>query len=247
MSYQSGKSESLPLNISTTQESVRGLSSEEPKSIFKSRDPQNVLANFINRGGTKVELKISTTEHKDSVPRLIRSGATLIEEFEKVVSIELVPSKPNPNNLDRENFNFDTLIFHASGQTVPFKRWILFLPNACVENEVSRQPDDSSACVWEKDTIWKSTIARNINLELEVTGFHDLKVEIEDSNGGLSIFKIYAPPALPQFRSLIGDFEDIVAVHVVGQRSDVNPCSTCDYKYKICYKKQFPKIILSNS
>ncbi|AOX02158.1 hypothetical protein BJP34_24380 [Moorena producens PAL-8-15-08-1] len=113
-----------------------------------------------------------------------------------------------------------------------------FLPTACVENEVSRQPDSSTDCLWVPDLIWQSGIRRNISLEIEATGNHDLRVELEGPVGIFQVFNVSAAPALPQFRKLTGDFEGIVSVRVQCEKSPVNSCSACTYKYKICYPRQ---------
>ena len=224
--------------VSWMQETVQMSCKEGSKNIFSHHCPQRVLAHFTNRGNSNVEVKIVTKEETKPLRRKIGAGAPFIEEFEQVSSIELVPSEADMQS-ETAILNLDTLLFYAEEQTQPFQTLVWFLPTACVENEVSRQPDSFSDCLWVTDTIWQSRISRNISLEIEATGNHNLRVELEGPVGIFQIFNVFAAPALPQFRQLTGDFEDIVSVRVQCQKSPVNSCSVCKYKYKICYPRPF--------
>ncbi|AOY82583.1 hypothetical protein BJP36_24365 [Moorena producens JHB] len=231
MVYQSSecmKQQSSP-EISWMQETVQMLCKEGSRNIFRSRRPQRVLANFTNRGNSNFEVKIVTKNCTEPLTRKVRAGAPFVEEFEQVTSIELIPS-PTDNQPETAVLILDSLFFYAEELTQPFPTLVWFLPTACVENEVSRQPDSSTDCLWVPDLIWQSGIRRNISLEIEATGNHDLRVELEGPVGIFDVFNVSAAPALPQFRKLTGDFEGIVSVRVQCEKSPVNSCSACTYK-----------------
>jgi hypothetical protein len=113
-----------------------------------------------------------------------------------------------------------------------------FFPTVCVEKEVSILPYSSIDCIWNPDKIWQSKTPRNISLEIEATGNHNLRIELEGPVGIFKELHVSAAPVLPQFRKITGEFEDIVSVQVQCQKSPAS-CSACKYKYKICYRKPF--------
>ena len=223
--------------VSWIQDTVQMLCKETSKNIFRSHLPQRILANFINRGKSTLEIKVATKKYPNPLARKIRAGAPFVEEFEQVTSIDLLPAS-EARNPDVEILNLDTVILYAE-ETQISQAFSLFLPTACMEDEVSRSPDSNTDCLWVKDTIWQSEISRDIDLEIEVTGNHDLDIELERTNGTFLDFKISAAPALPQFRQLTGEFEGIVAIRVKCRKSPVHACSACQYRYKICYPKSF--------
>ncbi|NET91620.1 MAG: hypothetical protein F6K45_26730 [Kamptonema sp. SIO1D9] len=229
------KEKSYP-QIYWMQENVQIPCKEGSKNIFCSHCPQRVLAHFTNRGNSDLEVKITTKLQAEPLVRKVSAGAPFVEEFEQVSSIELIPSQEDIHSKTGV-LKLDALLFYVEEQTQPFPTLAWFLPNTCVENEVSRQPDSFADCLWVTDTIWQSRTPRKINIEIEATGNHDVRVELEEPGGVFQIFNVSAAPAPPQFRKLTGEFEDIVSVRVKCQKSPVNSCSVCKYKYKICYPR----------
>jgi hypothetical protein len=114
-----------------------------------------------------------------------------------------------------------------------------FLPDACFAGDAVRAPDSIADCLWVQETLWTSPVPRTIDLELEITGDHDMRVEVEASNGSRDVFSILAAPALPQFRKIAERFEDVVAVHLQGRKSPVNACSALRFRYRLCYPRRF--------
>lgn len=228
--------EKLSPQISWTKETVQMRCKDEGKNIFRSRYPQRVIANLTNRGDSHVEVKVTTKKQPEPLTRKVRAGAPFVEEFEQVTSIEVIPVD-GTHQPKAAIQTLDTLLFYAEETAQPFQTLVWFLPTTCVENEVSLLPDSSTVCLWEPDTIWQSGIPRDISLEIEATGHHNLKVELEGPVGIFDSFNVFADSDLPQYQKLTGDFEGIVSVRVQCQQSLVNSCSACQYKYKICYKR----------
>lgn len=181
-----------------------------------------------------VEVIADATGNTRKFERLIQPGEALSEEYPQLVAMKakvlFLPASGGK-----------TLNFHAvyiptdndNGFTA--SSW-LSAGTICMNGDVKSEPDQDADCLWEKVTLWQAASKRDINLEITLTGAHDMKVEIEGPVGIFQDYELGAAPAQPQFQKLSGEWEDIVAVHILCKKSPVNPCGSCDYTYELCYK-----------
>ena len=169
-----------------------------------------------------------------TIERTLAPGQAFSEEFAQLLSVQAVVPASSIPVVIALNFQVASI---PTGEDNGFSAsdW-LATGKICLNGEVESEPDQNIDCLWETVTLWQAAFKRDIDLNITLTGKHDMKVEIEGPVGIYQVYNISAAPALPQFQVLSGQWEDIVAVHIHCIKSAVNPCESCDYTYDLCYE-----------
>jgi hypothetical protein len=210
---------------------------EKTTKLFVPDQTSDMLVLCNNKGNTPLKLQLEVVADDDGTTRVldrpIDPGASYSAEFASVVAVfcEVDPSgDPILPALD-----FFAIYSPTSPGGFGATDW-LSAGVVCVNGEVDTPTDSDIDCLWDRDVIWESVEPRKIDLEIEITGDHDLFVDIEYEGGIYQGYNVSAPPALPQFQTLAGEWEDVVAVYIEVEKSPVNDCSNGKYDYSICYQ-----------
>ena len=207
-------------------------------TLMETSEPRNGVINVRCTGEVPIVLKVKLIADNDgttrTVERTIAPGEALMEEFPQMLSIKafLIPGIPVP---PVATLNF-IAVYVPTNEDNGFSAsdW-LSTGTVCLNGEVESAPDQDIDCLWYKQTLWSAVAERDIDLNITLTGAHDMTVEIEGPVGIYQSYSISAAPALPQFQTLSGKWEGVVAVHILCQKSPVNPCVSCDFSYDLCY------------
>lgn len=208
--------------------------------MMQADEPQNAVVQIESKAEIDLEILFEVIADNDGttrqVSRTVEPGMAILEEFAQLLSVEvvIVPGTALP---PATNLNFVAVFVPSDGDngfSGP-NDW-LHAGEVCLEGEIENEPDQDIDCLWEKETLWSAVSPRKIDLLIQNTGDHDMKVELEGPVGIYQVYNVSAAPALPQFQKLEGSWEGIVAIHYLGQKSPVNPCSSNDFTYDLCYK-----------
>lgn len=208
--------------------------------LMEESNPQNAVIQIKSNTTAPFEILLEVIASADgttrSISRTIPPGGFLNEEFAQLLSVAavVIPGTPVP---PASTFNFVAVFVPSDGDN-GFNGpndW-LHAGVVCLNGEVQQEPDQDIDCLWEKRTLWSAVSPRDIELTINLTGNHDMKVELEGPVGIYQVYNLSAAPALPQFQKLEGSWEGIVAIHYFGQKSPVNDCSSLDFDYDLCYK-----------
>ena len=207
-------------------------------TLLAPAKPSNAVVNMQSSSDApiviNVEVVADATGNTRKFERLIQPGEAMSEEYPQLVAMKakvLFPPASGNSHLIFQAVYVPTDTdngFNASS-------W-LSAGTVCMNGDVKSEPDQDADCLWEKVTLWQAASKRDIDLEINLTGAHDMKVEIEGPVGIFQDYELGAAPAQPQFHKLSGEWEDVVAVHIFCKKSPVNPCGSCDYTYELCYK-----------
>lgn len=207
-------------------------------TLLETSEPGNGVINVRCTGEAPVVIQVKLIADDDgttrTVERTIQPGEALLEEFSRMLSVRalLIPGIPVP---PVATLNF-IAVYVPSDEDNGFSAsdW-LSAGTVCLNGEVESAPDQDIDCLWDKQTLWSAVAERDIDLNITLTGAHDMTVEIEGPVGIYQSYSISAAPALPQFQVLSGKWEGVVAVHILCQKSPVNACGSCDFTYDLCY------------
>lgn len=211
---------------------------EGSTTLFESTEANNAVLNLQFSGNTSIVIKIKLIADNEGTTRIIERtlepGRAFIEEFPQLLSLHaLVPVLSVPVVAA---LNFQIATIPTDGDNGFSASDWLSAGKICLNGEVESEPDQNIDCLWETETLWQAVSERDIDLNITLTGKHDMKVEIEGPVGIFQVYNVSAAPALPQFQVLSGQWEGVVAVHIHCIKSPVNPCESCDYTYSLCYE-----------
>ena len=208
------------------------LTSQDPAvDVFNPVKPRDMLTRLKNTGSGDVDLIVTTSESSVGLSRRVLAGESLIDKFRGVVDVQVACL---PSLAGVASCNVDLDLVYGPEEPDPIDDFALeaWYVHVCVDDDFNVPPDQDIDCLWEMDTIWTSNTPELIDLYIEVTR-QDLQIEIEYSNNIIQQYNLSAD-ALPQFRVLFGEWDDVVAVHVLCKRSPADSCGPCEYYAKIC-------------
>ena len=208
--------------------------------LMESQEPLNAVIQLQSNANAPFDVEFEVVASSDGttrkISRTIQAGAVLNEEFAQLLSVVavIIPGTALP---PASSLNFVAVFVPSAGDNGfdgP-NDW-LHAGLVCLDAEMSDDPDQNIDCLWEKRTLWSAVSPREIDLIINITGEHDMKVELEGPVGIYQVYNVSAAPALPQFQKLEGSWEGIVAIHYLGQKSPVNDCSSLDFNFDLCYQ-----------
>lgn len=197
----------------------------------------NTLVNIVSRLNQAVVVNVEVVADNDGTTRTfertLEPGEAFAEEFPLLVSVVAVV--PVGTAAVVGEIDFESISEPVGGNGFSPSDW-LYAGKVCVEGEVKNEPDQNIDCLWEKETLWQAVTKRDIELTINLTGKHDMKVELEGPPGIFQSYNMYAEPALPNNQVLQGEWEGIVAIHYLCMKSPVHNCESCDFTYDLCYE-----------
>ncbi|MDQ7005654.1 MAG: hypothetical protein Q9Q40_00300 [Acidobacteriota bacterium] len=197
--------------------------------VFDPGAARDMQATIANRSTSAVRMEVLREGSRAPAFETIPAGATVIREYTRVLDVVLRCEDPTgaPCRVELDLRHGPP---SASDVAPDLPLWY---PGPVAQGDADLPPDSDIDCLWEEDLIWSSAVGRKIELLVEVTGDHDLRVEVEDANNTFGVHDLRAPPAFPNALSLHLIEENIIAVRIMCNKSPVNACSNCKYHYSL--------------
>ena len=190
--------------------------------------PVDLVGTFINTGTTDAILSIKN----DSTLRVIvPQGQMQMMELANLTSLKIMP-------LGGTGASIEASLQYAPAQNRPggnfdIKGWG---GKVCLGGKGTYHPEPGNDCLFEEVKVWSSAAPRTVSLDIKATGKTDFVVEIEDSNNTFASYKVFAAPATPQHQSIVGEWEDVIAVRIRGAKNPVNGCAPLKLEGTLCYE-----------
>jgi hypothetical protein len=232
------KQEELPDRSQATTSSQSFELAEGTTTLLEPSTPSNAVISLNSAANVPILIKIKVVADNSGTVRILErtleAGEAINEEFPQLVAVVAEVALYSVPVVTTLNF---VAVYVPTGDDNGFSAsdWI-YAGEICLDGAVESEPDQNIDCLWDVETLWQAAGERDIELNIEITGDHDMTVDVEGPVGVYQSYNISAAPALPQFRVLSGEWEGIVAVHFHCMKSPVNPCGSCDFTYELCYK-----------
>jgi len=227
----------LPITPAETTYEVQSLS-----QLVSSRDPESMKIS-LDMEGRAIDAFIKLENLSDQPVRVrfaiendsilpIKKKSFQVFQLGQLREIEIIDPSGNGIEVQLDIKYAET---QDAGHNFDIDKWKSNEP-VCLSGKGTYQASNERECLFEKETVWTSAVPRTVSLNFALTGETDVTVDIEYSNNTISSYNASAAPAQPQFQSVVGEWEDVIAVYITGKKNAVNGCAPLQIEGSLCYE-----------